>query len=79
MIIVSGYPDATPGYMGPRDLLERYRAGEVVTRTDALLDQSEFVIVPESQFGGRDLNRLKWMTENLERVDGRVERYVKAK
>lgn len=74
MIILGGYPDETPGYFGPRETLERYQRGEVVTRTDVLMDQSEFIVVPASEFSRHDHDRLKWMTENLELVDGKPER-----
>ena len=71
MIICGGYPSGPtydhPGYIGPSDLLERYRRGEVVTRTDALLDQSEWIIVPASEFSDHDRDRLRWMTEHLSR------------
>lgn len=78
MIVCGGYPKDPAydhlGYLGPRDLLERYRAGEVVTRTDALMDQSEFITVKASEFPKHDMDRLRWMTEHLERVDGEVQR-----
>lgn len=73
---MSGYPDVLPGYMGPRDLLERYQRGEIVTSTDALMDQSEWIVVGEDVLDNRSRARLKWMTENLERVNGEVRRRI---
>jgi hypothetical protein len=83
VIVLGGYPKDphapglsydVPGYIGPRELLERYMGGEVVTRTDALLDESEFIIVGQSEFSSRDRDRLRWMIEHLETVDGKPER-----
>lgn len=69
-----GHPDGLIGYIGPRELYDRYMAGEVVTRTDALFDQSEFVILPESEIGAENRRRLWWMIEHLQRIDGEVRR-----
>lgn len=78
MIVLGGYPKDPqydhPGYIGPRDLYERYMRGEVVTRTDVLLDTSEFIVVPASEFDDRNRDRIRWMTENLELVDGQPQR-----
>lgn len=63
--------DSAVGYCGPRETFDRYMAGEVVTRTEGLTDQSEFVI---RDMAVRDQNRLRWMLENLELVDGQPQR-----
>lgn len=50
-------------YCGPVDTLARFRAGEIVTRTDFVTDLSVWtveVIEPAAR------DRLWWMIENLE-------------
>lgn len=49
-------------YCGPVDTLERYRAGEIVTRTDLLTDHSLWTV---ELVDPADLKRLRWMIENL--------------
>ncbi|BCI54921.1 hypothetical protein NIIDNTM18_41990 [Mycolicibacterium litorale] len=64
-----------PGYIGPVHIYDRYMSGEVVTRTDALTDQSKFVARPMS---AHDRKRLRWMLDNLELVDGKPERTTRS-
>lgn len=56
-------------YCGPVDTLERYRAGEIVTESDLLTDQSLWTVeVIEPEAG----KRLEWMLQNLVIEDGRM-------
>lgn len=77
MIIFGGEPKPEyPGYIGPRETYERYVRGEVVTQTDVLCDQSEFIMVTD--FPNHDRDRLWWMVEHLETVDGKPQRIKRA-
>lgn len=52
-----------PLYVGPINIYDRYMAGEVVTQTDLLTDQSQWTVKKMSK---RDADRLRWMLNNLE-------------
>ena len=48
-------------YVGPANIYDRYMRGEVLTTTDAVTDESEWVI---RMMGTRDCRRLWWMLEH---------------
>ncbi len=50
-------------YCGPVDTLARFRAGEIVTRTDFVTDLSLWTVVAIEPAAQR---RIAWMIENLE-------------
>ncbi|GAS94416.1 secretory carrier-associated membrane protein [Mycolicibacterium canariasense] len=59
-------------YCGPINILERFRAGEIVTKTDCLTDESLWTVELTDPAAGA---RLQWMLNNLERDDhGRIVR-----
>lgn len=49
-------------YCGPVDTLDRFRAGEIVTRTDLLTDLSLWTVSAIEPAAGK---RLRWMLCNL--------------
>lgn len=56
-------------YCGPEGTLQRYRAGEIVTRTDLLTDQSLWTVEVMERAAAK---RLLWMLANLVTEDGRI-------
>lgn len=57
-------PDLLP-YVGPGDVLDRFLAGEIVTPTDALTDESEWVIRALHPAQSR---RLRWMLHTTQNI-----------